>query len=171
MHGCRITATLDLPMVIDLIEIFELKEPYCMITMTDRSNLIVDRDYDEATTMDLKPMFPGPGPDPGPLTWFKPMKNLYRGAIGTLQKFFPSMNTGTEGNKKSAVHDKHIPSILFISLQLPTADYLHSMKTSEPKAQQERFTRRFDYNSSSCNPIRQPASCKNSSNTTIETDV
>ncbi|KZV30238.1 hypothetical protein F511_38774 [Dorcoceras hygrometricum] len=46
------------------------------------------------------------------------------------------MNAGTEGNKKSAVHDKHIPSILFISLQLPTADYLHSMKTSEPKAQQ-----------------------------------
>ncbi|KZV16874.1 coatomer subunit gamma-like [Dorcoceras hygrometricum] len=46
------------------------------------------------------------------------------------------MNSGTEGNKKSVVHDKHIPSILFISLQLPTADYLHSMKTSEPKAQQ-----------------------------------
>ncbi|KZV55843.1 hypothetical protein F511_18833 [Dorcoceras hygrometricum] len=38
--------------------------------------------------------------------------------------------------KKSAVHDKHISSILFISLQLPTANYLHSMKTSEPKAQQ-----------------------------------
>ncbi|KZV50026.1 hypothetical protein F511_12900 [Dorcoceras hygrometricum] len=52
------------------------------------------------------------------------------------------MNAETEGNKKSAVHDKHIPSILFISLQLPTADYLHSMKTSEPKAQQTQEKRR-----------------------------
>ncbi|KZV17496.1 hypothetical protein F511_10883 [Dorcoceras hygrometricum] len=34
----------------------------------NRSDLIVDRDYDEATTMDVKPMFPGPGPDPSPLT-------------------------------------------------------------------------------------------------------
>ncbi|KZT75991.1 hypothetical protein F511_46983 [Dorcoceras hygrometricum] len=28
-------ATLDLPMVVDLIGIFELKGPYCMLTMTD----------------------------------------------------------------------------------------------------------------------------------------
>ncbi|KZV45565.1 hypothetical protein F511_36835 [Dorcoceras hygrometricum] len=41
-----------------------------------RSNLISDRDYDEATTMELKSMFTGPGPDPNQLTWFKPMKNL-----------------------------------------------------------------------------------------------
>ncbi|KZV54329.1 protein SUPPRESSOR OF npr1-1, CONSTITUTIVE 1-like [Dorcoceras hygrometricum] len=39
----------------------------------DRSDLIVDQDYDETTTMDLKPMFLGPVPDTGPLTWFKPM--------------------------------------------------------------------------------------------------
>ncbi|KZV57741.1 hypothetical protein F511_29517 [Dorcoceras hygrometricum] len=87
-------ATLDLPMVVDLIGIFELKGPYCILNMTDwflqalsmipmgswgdvarrftmirwvspkiwfrshkcyRSDLIVDRDYDEATVMDLKP--------------------------------------------------------------------------------------------------------------------
>ncbi|KZV56222.1 hypothetical protein F511_20185 [Dorcoceras hygrometricum] len=103
-------ATLDLPMVVDLIGIFVLKGPYCTLTMTnwflqalsvipmgswgdvarrftmirwgpncyfglggpencfciimlsfvnciDRSDLIVDRDYDEATAMDLKRMF------------------------------------------------------------------------------------------------------------------
>ncbi|KZV20395.1 hypothetical protein F511_41485 [Dorcoceras hygrometricum] len=95
-------ATLDLPMVADLIRIFVLKGPYCTLTMTDwflqvlsviprgswgdvarrftmirwvspkmwfrshkcceptasyRSDLIVDRDYDGATVMDLKPMF------------------------------------------------------------------------------------------------------------------
>ncbi|KZV37254.1 hypothetical protein F511_14658 [Dorcoceras hygrometricum] len=85
-------------MIVDSIGIFELKGPYCMLTMTDwffqalsviprgswgdfarRFTMIrwfcklcrsvrsdVDRDYDEVTTMDLKPMFPGPGPDPGP---------------------------------------------------------------------------------------------------------
>ncbi|KZV23256.1 hypothetical protein F511_17765 [Dorcoceras hygrometricum] len=78
-------ATLDLPMVVDLIGIFVLKGPYRTLTMTnwflqgpncyfglggpkncfriitlsflnyvDRSDLIVDRDYDEATVMDLK---------------------------------------------------------------------------------------------------------------------
>ncbi|KZV29276.1 hypothetical protein F511_31008 [Dorcoceras hygrometricum] len=94
--------TLDLPMIIDSIGIYELKGPYCTLTMTDwflqalsviprgswgdvsrrftlirwvspkiwfrsrkcceptasyRSDLIVDRDYDEATVMDFKPMF------------------------------------------------------------------------------------------------------------------
>ncbi|KZV15569.1 hypothetical protein F511_16639 [Dorcoceras hygrometricum] len=89
-------------MVIDLIGIFELKGPYCTLTMTDwflqalsviprgswgdvsrrftmiqcfvnsvdMSDLIVDRDYDEATTIDLKPMFTGPGPDPSSLTCY-----------------------------------------------------------------------------------------------------
>ncbi|KZV22973.1 hypothetical protein F511_30654 [Dorcoceras hygrometricum] len=44
---------------------------FTMIRLINRSDLIVDRDYDEATTMDLKPMFTGPWPDPSPL-WFKP---------------------------------------------------------------------------------------------------
>ncbi|KZV35316.1 digalactosyldiacylglycerol synthase 1, chloroplastic-like [Dorcoceras hygrometricum] len=89
-------------MVVDLIGIFELKGPYCTLMMTDwvlqalsvisrgswgdvarcftiiqwinRSDLIVDRDYDEATTMDLKQMFTGPRPNPGPLTWVKPVR-------------------------------------------------------------------------------------------------
>ncbi|KZV36013.1 Glycine-rich RNA-binding protein [Dorcoceras hygrometricum] len=47
-----------------------------------------------------------------------------------------TMKSGKKEIKKSVVHDKHIPSILFISLQLPIVNYLHSMKTSEPKAQQ-----------------------------------
>ncbi|KZV24119.1 hypothetical protein F511_40863 [Dorcoceras hygrometricum] len=74
-------ATLDLPMVVDLIGIFVLKGPYCTLTMTNwflqalsviprgswgdvarrftmirwvnRSDLIVDRDYDGATMMDF----------------------------------------------------------------------------------------------------------------------
>ncbi|KZV28143.1 pepsin A [Dorcoceras hygrometricum] len=45
----------------------------CCLTLyhdsMDRSELIFDRDYDEATTVDLKPIFLGPRPDPGPLTW------------------------------------------------------------------------------------------------------
>ncbi|KZV49721.1 transcriptional regulator ATRX [Dorcoceras hygrometricum] len=37
---------------------------FSFVNCEDRSNLIVDRNYDEATTMDLKPMFPGPLPSP-----------------------------------------------------------------------------------------------------------
>ncbi|KZV20401.1 hypothetical protein F511_40841 [Dorcoceras hygrometricum] len=50
----------------------------------------------------------------------------------------PPPNDPQKEKKKSVVHDKHIPSILFISLQHSTVNYLHSMKTSEPKAQQIR---------------------------------
>ncbi|KZV47419.1 dynamin-related GTPase [Dorcoceras hygrometricum] len=75
-------ATLDLPMVVDLIGIYGLKGPYCMLTMTDwflqalsviprgswgdvarrftmirwavdRSDLIGDRSYDEVAAMDI----------------------------------------------------------------------------------------------------------------------
>ncbi|KZV17884.1 hypothetical protein F511_02731 [Dorcoceras hygrometricum] len=54
-------ATLDLPMVVDLIEIYVLKRPYCGLkncfhiiilnfgNCVDRSDRIGDRDYDEAT--------------------------------------------------------------------------------------------------------------------------
>ncbi|KZV26917.1 hypothetical protein F511_39060 [Dorcoceras hygrometricum] len=78
-------ATLDLPMVVDLIGIYVLKGPYCTLTMTnwflqalsviprgscfgnrvDRSDLIVDRNYDEATVMQMNRMFiywTGPAP-------------------------------------------------------------------------------------------------------------
>ncbi|KZV54752.1 hypothetical protein F511_04101 [Dorcoceras hygrometricum] len=104
-------ATLDLPMVVDLIGIFVLKGPYCTLTMTnwflqslsviprgswgdvarrftmirwgqhcyfglgDRSDLIIDRDYDGATVMDLKRMCTlGLGPRPP-----AHRKSIYRG--------------------------------------------------------------------------------------------
>ncbi|KZV41293.1 hypothetical protein F511_41011 [Dorcoceras hygrometricum] len=43
---------------------------FSFVNCAYRFDLIVDRDYDVATTMDLKPMFTGPGPDPGPLTCY-----------------------------------------------------------------------------------------------------
>ncbi|KZV43256.1 hypothetical protein F511_09842 [Dorcoceras hygrometricum] len=50
-QGClTVSATLDLPMVVDLIGIYVLKGPYYL------SDLIVDRDYDEATVIDLNRM-------------------------------------------------------------------------------------------------------------------
>ncbi|KZV23504.1 hypothetical protein F511_33959 [Dorcoceras hygrometricum] len=45
-------ATLDLPMVVDLIVIYGLKGPYI-----DRSDLIGDRSYDEVTVMGMNRMF------------------------------------------------------------------------------------------------------------------
>ncbi|KZV50595.1 F-box/kelch-repeat protein-like [Dorcoceras hygrometricum] len=83
-------ATLDLPMVVDLIRIYVLKGPYCTLTTTnwflqalsviprgswgdvasfgncvDRSDQIVDRSYDEATVIGMNRMFirwTGPAP-------------------------------------------------------------------------------------------------------------
>ncbi|KZV38539.1 pentatricopeptide repeat-containing protein [Dorcoceras hygrometricum] len=46
---------------------------FSFVNRGDRSDLIVDQDYDESTTMYLKPMFPGPGPDLGPLTCSPPI--------------------------------------------------------------------------------------------------
>ncbi|KZV58079.1 hypothetical protein F511_37272 [Dorcoceras hygrometricum] len=75
--------TLDLPMVVDSIGIYEMKGPYYMLTMTDWFLLALsviprgswgnvvrsvrsDRrsDYDEATTMDLKPIYSANSPSP-----------------------------------------------------------------------------------------------------------
>ncbi|KZV27016.1 hypothetical protein F511_07837 [Dorcoceras hygrometricum] len=82
MHSYRILATLDLPMVVDLIGIYGLKGPYCTLTTTDwflqalsviprgswgdvarrstkirwavdRSDLIGDRNYDEVAAMNI----------------------------------------------------------------------------------------------------------------------
>ncbi|KZV52148.1 hypothetical protein F511_07103 [Dorcoceras hygrometricum] len=54
-------ATLDLPMVVDLIGIYGLKGPYF-----DRSDLIGDRSYDEVTAMDIviwtRARWAGPSP-------------------------------------------------------------------------------------------------------------
>ncbi|KZV45185.1 hypothetical protein F511_11785 [Dorcoceras hygrometricum] len=56
-------ATLDLPMVVDLIGIYGLKGPYF-----DRSDLIGDRSYDEAAAMDIviwtRARWAGPSPLP-----------------------------------------------------------------------------------------------------------
>ncbi|KZV15714.1 hypothetical protein F511_11669 [Dorcoceras hygrometricum] len=70
-------ATLDLPMVVDLIGIYGLKGPYCTLTTTNwflqalsviprgswghvarhRSDLIDDRSYDEVTVIGMNRMF------------------------------------------------------------------------------------------------------------------
>ncbi|KZV32766.1 E set domain-containing protein [Dorcoceras hygrometricum] len=60
-------ATLDLPMVVDLIGIYGLKGSHF-----DRSDLIGDRSYDEVAAMDIV-IGPGPvGPIPPPLSSLKP---------------------------------------------------------------------------------------------------
>ncbi|KZV18227.1 hypothetical protein F511_31483 [Dorcoceras hygrometricum] len=100
-------ATLDLPMVVDLIGIYGLKGPYCTLTTTncflqalsviprgswrdvarrftmirwaiDRSDLIVDRNYDETTVMQMNRMFiRWTGPAPGPMGRFKPITPIH----------------------------------------------------------------------------------------------
>ncbi|KZV43600.1 hypothetical protein F511_16492 [Dorcoceras hygrometricum] len=66
-------ATLDSPMVVDLIGIYGLKGPYF-----DRSDLIVDRNYDETTVMQMNRMFIGwTGPAPGPMGRFKPITPIH----------------------------------------------------------------------------------------------
>ncbi|KZV36847.1 F-box/kelch-repeat protein-like [Dorcoceras hygrometricum] len=95
-------ATLDLPMVVDLIGIYVLKGPYCTLTTTNwflqalsviprgswgdvsrhftmirwanRSDQIVDRSYDEVTLIGMNRMFiRWTGPAPGPMGRFKPI--------------------------------------------------------------------------------------------------
>ncbi|KZV16943.1 hypothetical protein F511_18864 [Dorcoceras hygrometricum] len=100
-------ATLDLPMIVDLIGIYGLKGPYCTLTTTnwflqalsviprgswgdvarrftmirwamDRSDLIVDRNYDETTVMQMNRMFiRWTGPAPGPMGRFKPITPIH----------------------------------------------------------------------------------------------
>ncbi|KZV40156.1 subtilisin-like protease [Dorcoceras hygrometricum] len=65
-------ATLDLPMVVDLIGIYVLKGPYY------RSDQIVDRSYDEATVIGTNRMFTcWTGPAPSPMGRFKPITPIW----------------------------------------------------------------------------------------------
>ncbi|KZV35310.1 hypothetical protein F511_38729 [Dorcoceras hygrometricum] len=100
-------ATLDLPMVVDLIGIYGLKGPYCTLTTTnwffqalsviprgswgdvarrftmirwaiDRSDLIIDHNYDETMVIQMNRMFiRWTGPAPGPMGRFKPITPIH----------------------------------------------------------------------------------------------
>ncbi|KZV39883.1 glutamate--glyoxylate aminotransferase 2-like [Dorcoceras hygrometricum] len=111
---------------------------FTMIRWANRSDQIVDRSYDQATVIGMNRMLTKEScyrswtrlGDLPPPTFEVPEFPV--NLVGARR-----LDASKKELKKSAVHDKHISSILFISLQLPTANYLHSMKTSEPKAQQK----------------------------------
>ncbi|KZV46592.1 hypothetical protein F511_39115 [Dorcoceras hygrometricum] len=142
----RSLATLDLPMVVDLIGIFVLKGPYCTLTMTnwflealsviprgswgdvarrftmfrwgpncyfgldgpkncfriimlnfvnciDRSDLIVDRDYDEANVVDLKRMFIWAWARPKPIKAVQAHEEIYiLGTRVSIEKYTKALD-------------------------------------------------------------------------------
>ncbi|KZV22347.1 hypothetical protein F511_20444 [Dorcoceras hygrometricum] len=164
-------ATLDLPMVVDLIGIYELKGPYCTLTTTDwflQALSVIPRgswgDVSRCFTMIRWAAKP---PPPSLLHLRRRRRPRAAAAAADIRRKFAFGRSDEENpfvqnssvllvqpdeGVSVLVVDRigdYLPQsteksrVLVISVgarhkcqQALTADYLHSMKTSEPKAQQ-----------------------------------
>ncbi|KZV53033.1 hypothetical protein F511_31404 [Dorcoceras hygrometricum] len=134
-------ATLDLPMVVDLIGIYLLKGPYCTLTTTNwflqalsviprgswgdvarrftmirwanRSDQIVDRSYDEVTLIGMNRMF---------IRWTGPAPDLRNGRPLPLIATPPPSAASCRDRTCSDQLDEEFPSVLNSSVLLVQAD-------------------------------------------------